>query len=77
MFGQLPDILEDVWIEERAKRIINALPEKHPFDIRCTARNAIGQMLVYPLGCMDDASRELDAITPCVPIPDARTPAGK
>jgi len=40
MFGQLPDILEDVWIEvaqgqiERAKQIINALPEKHPFDIR-------------------------------------------
>jgi len=40
MFGQLPDVLEDVWIEvaqgqiERAKQIINALPEKHPFDIR-------------------------------------------
>jgi hypothetical protein len=40
MFGQLPDILEDVWIEvaqgqiERAKQIIDGLPEKHPFDIR-------------------------------------------
>lgn len=40
MFGQLPDVLEDVWIEvaqgriDRAKQIIDALPEKHPFDIR-------------------------------------------
>jgi superfamily II DNA or RNA helicase len=40
MFGQLPDVLEDVWIEvaqghiDRAKQIINAIPKKHPFDIR-------------------------------------------
>lgn len=40
MFGQLPDILEDVWIDiaigeiEKAKQTINAVPEKHPFEIR-------------------------------------------
>ncbi len=40
MFGQLPDVLEDVWInvalndKETAKTIIDAVPEKHPFDIR-------------------------------------------
>lgn len=40
LFGQLPDILEDVWIEvalgrvEAAKKVIDAIPEKHPFDIR-------------------------------------------
>lgn len=40
MFGQLPDVLEDVWIDvalnqiEEAKRKINEVPEKHPFDIR-------------------------------------------
>ncbi|HEY8805781.1 MAG TPA: phospholipase D-like domain-containing anti-phage protein, partial [Clostridium sp.] len=40
MFGQLPDILEDVWInvalndKEKAKSIIGDIPEKHPFDIR-------------------------------------------
>ncbi|MCX5991388.1 MAG: phospholipase D-like domain-containing protein [Chloroflexi bacterium] len=40
LFGQIPDVLEDVWIdvaigeEEQAKRIIDAVPEKHPFEIR-------------------------------------------
>jgi hypothetical protein len=40
MFGQVPDVLEDVWIDlalgdvERAKKIINAVPHQHPFDIR-------------------------------------------
>ncbi|MFC1994467.1 helicase SNF2, partial [Chloroflexota bacterium] len=40
MFGQVPDVLEDVWIdvamgmEEQAKKIIDAVPEKHPFDLR-------------------------------------------
>lgn len=40
LFGQIPDVLEDVWIEvavgeiERAKEIIAAVPRKHPFDIR-------------------------------------------
>lgn len=40
MFGQLPDILKDVWIDivenniEAAQKRINSLPEKHPFDIK-------------------------------------------
>ena len=40
LFGQLPDVLEDVWIElamgekERAKQIIDAVPREHPFDLR-------------------------------------------
>jgi hypothetical protein len=40
MFGQIPDVLEDVWIDiangeiERAKQVIESVPRKHPFDIR-------------------------------------------
>lgn len=40
LFGQLPDVLEDVWIDvdlgevERAKQIIEAVPKQHPFDIK-------------------------------------------
>jgi superfamily II DNA/RNA helicase len=40
LFGQLPDVLEDVWIDvasgqiERAKKRIDSVPVKHPFDIR-------------------------------------------
>jgi hypothetical protein len=40
LFGQIPDVLEDVWIEvafgeiERAKEIIAGVPRQHPFDIR-------------------------------------------
>jgi hypothetical protein len=40
LFGQLPDVLEDVWIdvalgeEERAKKVIDAVPNQHPFDIK-------------------------------------------
>lgn len=40
MFGQLPDTLEDVWVavalheEEKARAIIDAVPPKHPFEIR-------------------------------------------
>jgi superfamily II DNA or RNA helicase len=40
LFGQIPDVLEDVWIDaalgeiERAKRTIDALPHQHPFDIK-------------------------------------------
>ena len=40
MFGQVPDVLEDVWIDiavgevERAKKVIDAVPRQHPFDIR-------------------------------------------
>lgn len=40
IFGQLPDVLEDVWIQvalgnkEEAERIIDAVPVKHPFEIK-------------------------------------------
>lgn len=40
LFGQLPDVLEDVWIDvaigevERARRIIDAVPRQHPFKLR-------------------------------------------
>lgn len=40
MFGQIPDTLEDVWTQvalgqrAEAQRIIDALPERHPFEIR-------------------------------------------
>jgi len=40
LFGQVPDVLEDVWIEvaigenERAKQLIDEVPRQHPFDIR-------------------------------------------
>lgn len=40
MFGQIPDVLEDVWIDvalndiEEAKRKIDAIPKTHPFDLR-------------------------------------------
>jgi len=40
IFGQLPDVLEDAWInvaldqKEEAKKIIDKVPEKHPFEIK-------------------------------------------
>ena len=40
LFGQLPDTLEDVWVavaqrdEQRAREIIDAVPERHPFALR-------------------------------------------
>lgn len=40
IFGQLPDVLEDVWIEvaqgeiEEAKKIIDYVPDKNPFEVR-------------------------------------------
>jgi len=40
MFGQIPDTLEDVWVaaalrdEEEAKRVIEAVPKRHPFEMR-------------------------------------------
>jgi hypothetical protein len=42
LFGQLPDILEDVWIalaqggKEAAQKIIDAVPQAHPFELRYT-----------------------------------------
>lgn len=40
VFGQLPDVLEDVWVdialkdEEKARQRLNEVPEKHPFENR-------------------------------------------
>jgi superfamily II DNA or RNA helicase len=40
MFGQIPDTLEDVWVqvaldeEERARQVIDAVPPSHPFEMR-------------------------------------------
>lgn len=40
MFGQIPDILEDVWVHvalneiEEAKKKIDAIPRKHPFELK-------------------------------------------
>ena len=40
LFGQIPDILEDVWIDvalgevEQAKRTIDVVPRQHPFQLR-------------------------------------------
>jgi len=40
LFGQLPDVLEDVWIDvalgqlERAQTTIDAVPHQHPFEIK-------------------------------------------
>jgi superfamily II DNA/RNA helicase len=40
MFGQIPDVLEDVWVamalgeKEKAQRIIDAVPKEHPFEVR-------------------------------------------
>ena len=40
LFGQIPDILEDVWIDialgeiDQARKTIDAVPRKHPFQIR-------------------------------------------
>lgn len=40
LFGQIPDILQDVWIDvalndiEKAKERLDSVPEKHPFDLR-------------------------------------------
>jgi len=42
LFGQIPDVLEDVWVamalgeKEQAKKIIDALPKEHPFEVRYT-----------------------------------------
>jgi SNF2 family DNA or RNA helicase len=42
LFGQVPDVLEDVWVavavgdREAARRIIDELPISHPFELRYT-----------------------------------------
>lgn len=40
LFGQLPDVLEDVWVDvaldkvEDAKKTIDSIPPRHPFELR-------------------------------------------
>jgi hypothetical protein len=40
LFGQIPDVLEDVWIDvamgkiEQAKQVIAGVPRRHPFELR-------------------------------------------
>ncbi|MDB9538300.1 hypothetical protein [Anabaenopsis arnoldii] len=40
MFGQIPDVLEDIWIEvamgeiAKANQTIDAIPKQHPFEIK-------------------------------------------
>jgi len=40
LFGQLPDVLSDVWIDvalgeiESARKVIDAVPRRHPFDVK-------------------------------------------
>ncbi len=40
IFGQLPDVLQDVWVDvalgqiDKARKTIDAVPDKHPFDLR-------------------------------------------
>lgn len=40
MFGQIPDVLEDVWVDvalsniEDARKTIDAVPPQHPFEVR-------------------------------------------
>lgn len=48
VFGQLPDVLEDVWVdialkdEEKARQRLNQVPEKHPFENRYS--NNVGKI---------------------------------
>jgi superfamily II DNA/RNA helicase len=42
LFGHIPDVLQNLWVnkaigeKEEAKRIIDALPKEHPFEVRYT-----------------------------------------
>jgi superfamily II DNA or RNA helicase len=42
LFGQLPDVLEDAWVavalgeQAEAQRVIDAVPQAHPFELRYT-----------------------------------------
>lgn len=43
LFGQIPDVLEDVWIQEalgneaRARQLVDAVPRRHAFELRNAA----------------------------------------
>jgi superfamily II DNA or RNA helicase len=48
LFGQLPDVLEDAWIEvalgaqERARAVIDSVPKMHPYEIRYQSPDRVG-----------------------------------
>jgi len=48
LFGQIPDVLEDVWVEvavgnkEKAREIIDALPQQHPFEMKYNRIEQLG-----------------------------------
>ncbi|MEZ0535775.1 phospholipase D-like domain-containing anti-phage protein [Caldicellulosiruptoraceae bacterium PP1] len=50
MFGQIPDILEDIWVDvalneiEEAKRKIDEVPKQHPFQLRYENSRYIGKI---------------------------------
>lgn len=47
LFGQLPDVLEDAWVrtalgrQEEAQRVIDAVPQQHPFELKYTEVTAV------------------------------------
>ena len=47
LFGQVPDVLEDAWIDvamgqaDKARKVIDAVPEKHPFELRYSTVAAV------------------------------------
>lgn len=49
IFGQLPDVLEDVWVQvalnnkAEAEKIIDAIPQQHPFELKYE-KQAIGKV---------------------------------
>ena len=60
IFGQLPDVLEDVWVEiaqnniDKAKKIIDAVPAKSPFEAKYENPKMISPLL------WESCSRVLD-----------------
>ncbi|WP_204141379.1 phospholipase D-like domain-containing anti-phage protein [Halomicronema sp. CCY15110] len=47
LFGQIPDVLEDVWVDvalgeiEKAQQTINAVPTQHPFELKYNQIQAV------------------------------------
>lgn len=47
LFGQVPDVLEDVWVavalgeQAEAQKVIDAIPQSHPFELRYTRVESI------------------------------------
>ncbi|MBI3966861.1 MAG: hypothetical protein HY329_14610 [Chloroflexi bacterium] len=72
LFGQLPDTLEDIWVqvalrdERKAREIIDYVPTKHPFEMKYDR--------VQPVN-WESCSRVLDSVSQLEQLPAAgRTP---